>query len=185
MNENKKQSVLKRDNYKCRNCSATSNLEVHHILGQEELELMNSIYDDPLDKELVKALDSPEYCITLCVPCHSTTYFNSAPTVLYTQEEQAELKATGQQWKQIELERIMLKNVYRGLSKTEAYKVKKHKIDKATDELIKRIYEIKSKMGIEGKIRLDARRQEVIRLCDNQLLRVTSPDLFEDKELFK
>ena len=100
MKQQIKQLVLKRDNYNCRNCHTKDNLEVHHIISKEECDLMGGV-----DKELWKTLDSPDYLITLCVDCHSTTFFSSAPHHVLTPNEKSELDSITRQWRQLESER--------------------------------------------------------------------------------
>lgn len=45
--------VLARDNWRCQNCGASENLQVHHIQSRSKL-----------------GHDSPENLITLCADCH-------------------------------------------------------------------------------------------------------------------
>ena len=163
MKQQVRQLVKKRDNYNCRNCHTKDNLEVHHIISKEECDLMGVV-----DKELKKILDSPDYLITLCVDCHSTTFFSSARPHLLTPYEKDELESITRKWKQLELDRKVLKKKYHNLWNAESYKNQKHIIDKSFEELDERRKEIRK----SARIRLHNRRQEVIKLCDEQLLRV-------------
>ena len=166
MKQQIKQLVLKRDNHNCRNCHTKDDLEVHHIISKEECDLMGGV-----GKELRKIFDSPEYLITLCVDCHSTTFFSSARTDLLTADEKGELETITRRWRQLELERKVLKKKYYNLWNAESYRSRKHRIDKSFEELDKRRKEIRE----NGLIRLRNRQQEVIKLCDEQLMRVTCP----------
>jgi len=169
MNERVRQIVRKRDNYNCRNCHAKDHLEVHHIISEEECNLLGVA-----DKELREILDSPDYLITLCVDCHSTTFFSSDPPHLLTPNEKDELESITRKREQLEVDRRALKKKYENLWDTASYQSQKHIIDKSFKELDKRRREIRG----NGQIRLNNRRQEIIRLCDDQLLRVSDPTLF-------
>jgi hypothetical protein len=124
-----------------------------------------------VDKELWKILDSPEYLITLCADCHSTTFFSSAPLHLLIPDEQEELKSITKKWKQLEEDRRVLKKKYENQWNTESYQSQKQMIGKYFRELDKR----RKKVRENGRTRLNSRRQEVIRLCDDQLYRVSNP----------
>jgi len=52
-----RQQVLARDNWRCQNCGAAENLQVHHIQSRSKL-----------------GHDSPENLITLCASCHETLH---------------------------------------------------------------------------------------------------------------
>lgn len=171
MKQQVRQLVKKRDNYNCRNCHTKDHLEVHHIISEEECKLMGVV-----DKEFRKILDSPDYLITLCVDCHSTTFFSSAPSYLFTPDEKDELESITRKWKELELDRKVLKKKYEHQWNTESYQSQKHVIDKSFKDLDERRKGIRE----NGRTRLDSRRQEVIKLCDEQLLRIAAPHLFED-----
>lgn len=115
-----------------------------------------------VDKELREILDSPDYLITLCVDCHSTIFFSGAPPHLLTPGEKDELESITRKRKQLEVDRKVLLKKYEKLWDTESYKSQKHIIDKSFEELGKRRKEIRG----NGQIKLNNRRQEVIKLCD-------------------
>lgn len=57
----KRDEILKRDNYKCRNCGSTENLQVHH----------RQYHYSSKQKKFNKIWDySNHYLITLCAKCH-------------------------------------------------------------------------------------------------------------------
>lgn len=126
MNERIRQLVKKRDNYNCRNCHAKDPLDVHHIISEEECDLMGAV-----DKKLREILDGPDRLITLCVDCHSTTFFSSAPPYLLTPDEKEELDSITRKWKQLELDRKVLKKKYESQWYMESYQSQKHIIDKS------------------------------------------------------
>ena len=171
MKQQIKQLVLKRDNYNCRNCHTKDNLEVHHIISEEECKLMGVV-----DKELREILDSPDYLITLCVDCHSTTFFSSAPSYLLTPDEKNELGSITRKWKQLEVDRKVLKRKYENQWNTESYKYQK----RITAQSFRKLDERRKEIRKNGRTRLNSRRQEVIKLCDDQLLWVADPNLFKD-----
>ena len=92
-------------------------------------------------------------------------------TDLLTADEKGELETITRRWRQLELERKVLKKKYYNLWNAESYRSRKHRIDKSFEELDKRRKEIRE----NGLIRLRNRQQEVIKLCDEQLMRVTCP----------
>ncbi|MFC1995602.1 HNH endonuclease [Chloroflexota bacterium] len=156
MKQKNRQQVLRRDNYKCRNCHLKDYLQVHHIISEEECKIMGVV-----DKEFGEILDKPEHLITLCVDCHSTTFFSGAPSNLFTPDEKDEQVSINKKWKQLEFKRRALKREYNNLWNTESYQSQKHTIDKSFEELDKRRKDIRE----NGLTRLNSRRQEVIKLC--------------------
>lgn len=53
--------VIERDNYKCRLCGNTQNLQLHHIVYRSE------------NKKLI---NEPNNCIMLCILCHKLVHSN-------------------------------------------------------------------------------------------------------------
>ena len=57
----KREEILDRDNRKCRNCSCSQNLEVHH--RQYHIDTKSGMKREPWDYD-------SHYLITLCNECH-------------------------------------------------------------------------------------------------------------------
>ena len=157
-----KHKVLFRDNYSCRCCGAKDNLEIHHVISKEECDLMG------VSGDLVKFIDQPDYCITLCRECHSTTFFRSKRDHLYTIEEENEFKEIVTKSKQLSACREDLKKRYSNLWDMESYRKQKRQIDNSLKDLEKR----KMLIVERGKNCLSTRRQHVINVCEYHLLDV-------------
>ncbi|MDD4876965.1 MAG: hypothetical protein PHQ86_07565 [Dehalococcoidales bacterium] len=158
-----RKNTLSRDNYSCRHCESKINLEVHHIIAKEECDLLG------LGQELVKHLERPEFCITLCKDCHTTTYISSATKHLYTEAEKKELQDIDRKIREASKRYDDLKNRYRNLWNTSSYKAQKDGIKKYIKELENRKMELINM----GKKRMDKRRIEVNKLCDKHLLKIS------------
>lgn len=64
-NKSKKEKILKRDNYRCHLCNATTNLHVHHILPR----CLGGGHDD-------------ENLVTLCAKCHGIVEHGSDAEII-------------------------------------------------------------------------------------------------------
>ena len=66
--------------------------------------------------------------------------------------------------------------IYENQWNTESYKYQK----RITAQSFRKLDERRKEIRKNGRTRLNSRRQEVIKLCDDQLLWVADPNLFKD-----
>ena len=146
--EQLRQLILRRDNYRCRNCGSDKDLEIHHKVTREEAKWLN------VSKAL---LEHPINLITLCQQCHSVTLFG-VPYYLLKQEEREELSVIRAKCQELLLDKQKLKEEYRPNWNAIGYREKKQEIDKSIKECEKRRDEIKNR----ARIRREKRRKEVL-----------------------
>ena len=158
-----RQAVFRRDNYRCRYCGIDKEPQAHHIISKEEQRMMDC--DDPT---LSKMLDQPEYRITLCREHHTLTFFNSAVHYLYSVEEKREQRDIDKQVRELSKSRKELQRSWSNQTDINLYQNKKQQIGDKLKKLENR------KMGIvrQGKNRASTIRQQVINTCDKHLLDV-------------
>lgn len=168
-----RQIVFKRDNYRCRYCGANKNLEAHHIISKEEQELMGM--DDPT---LSKMMDQPEYRITLCTEHHTLTFITNAVKHFGFDEEKerkAEQKNIDTQIRELSKRRRELKRSWSIQTDPILYQDKKQQINDKLKQMEKRKMEIVEQKNIRtpGLIEETRRiRTQVIRICEEHLLNV-------------
>ena len=141
MKEQLRQSILKRDGYRCIVCGSEKNLHIHHYVSRWQAKI------DGASNEL---LNHPNLLYTLCSDCHIVISPMSRSKI-YTPEEKAELKGIEQKRQELAKNRKELKDRYSNDWDNPQYQRAKWDIDKELKEVQERREvvwkEIKEKAG--------------------------------------
>ena len=173
-----RQAVLKRDNYRCRYCGTTENLEVHHCISKEEqtcheeagLEIFpDQIQSEKADQTLRKKMDQPEYRITLCREHHTLTFFSNAVHSLYSVDEKREQRDIDKQIKELSVLRKELQRSWSNQTDINIYQTKKQQINDKLKQLEHRKLEIVDQEKTRASSVIC---DQVIRTCEEHLLDV-------------
>ena len=168
-----RQIVFKRDNYRCRYCGTNKNLQAHHIISKEEQELMGM--DDPT---LSKMMDRPEYRITLCTKHHTLTFITNAVKYFGFNEEKerkAEQKDIDKQIRELSKRRRDFERSWSNQTDISLYQNKKQQLNDKLKQLEKKKMEIVEQKKIRNPDLIEEIRRirtKVIRICEEHLLEV-------------
>lgn len=156
MKENRRNSILERDGFQCRNCGSGKDLEVHHIVTREECEWLD--WESP---EATKSIyDHPDNQITLCRVCHSLT-LPSPPKRIFSIEEKNEWDMLWEERNRLSTARDNLKNAYFGIGDVRVFRSRKQRVDLDLKKIHDRAEDLR---GI-GEQRKEERQKEVFALC--------------------